>query len=130
MAEAFKNSNDDSVPRSLFEHIVEIWKTFDSDAERVLVLTGHELTGHFHNAGKRHGRRCIKDSMHAARRVLHRPWRADSELHGILSKLVTGKRSLPRIITASNVLKGIFGLSVFAKQVQLPLWIPCNHCRT
>ena len=78
--------------RTLFNHVVGIWKTFDSDAERVMVLTGHELTSHLRDVDrKKPDKLALKDATHAARRVLQRPWRADSELHGILNKLITGK---------------------------------------
>ena len=74
-----------------------------------MVLTGHELTSHLRNVDrKKPDKLAVKDATHAARRVLQRPWRADSELHGILNKLITGTNSLSRIIARSNVLQATF----------------------
>ena len=74
-----------------------------------MVLLGHEVTGHLQNAkAKKPERRCLKDSTHAARRVLERPWRADPDLNKVLSTIATGPDSLPRMISNSYMLRGIF----------------------
>ena len=94
-----------SCDEQLYNHIIDIHEVFNTDAERVMLLAGDEVTtpGAGGQAVLPQNVLHVKDPTHGARRVLQRPWECHAELKDIVDTIALKKTSIMQRVHNSLV---------------------------
>ena len=97
------SSKPSIIDRKLERHLSKIIKFYWSDAAQTEVLVGECLKTTLDGLSV-----CSRDKAHGARRVLSRPWKADSFLLATYLRFVGGKRSPARLLQHSPMISQWF----------------------